>query len=76
MAKKPRKAADATVDITSRTPKIDVVVATYYRHGKCERCSKHAEREKTFRGPTLARCQEQADEWIKGPMLHRRCERD
>lgn len=70
----PRKSADVTVSLDSRTPKIDVVTGTFYRKGKCGACGKHAERTKSFRGPTLARCQEQADEWVKTPLRHKRCE--
>lgn len=55
-------------------PKIDKVRATYYRRGKCERCKKTAEREKTFSAATLQECRELADVWSETPILHRRCE--
>lgn len=57
----------------SDKPRIDRVVTTYYRKGKCK-CGKVAERARTFQGPTLERCQEQADEWMQEPIRHRRCE--
>lgn len=71
--KKPKKAADVHVDL-GREAKIDAVVATYYRKGKCERCGKHAERERTFRGATLEECNEQANAWANSTLFHRRCE--
>lgn len=55
-------------------PRVDRVLGTYFRKGKCQRCTGSVERTKTFEGLTLADCQTQADVWAQTPLRHKRCE--
>lgn len=54
--------------------RIDRLTMTYHRRGKCDICLNVVEREKSFVGKTLEDCQQQAEDWAKTPLRHKRCE--
>lgn len=55
-------------------PRVDAVIGTFYRKGKCEVCGKHVERERSFRGTTYADMEQQGAAWGATPLVHKRCE--